>query len=83
VFGLSEYYKQGNIIVGRISATCFPFGNSGWFVFDTSTGTAIEYRDKQKYIQTLNKMGFSEEPDLLTLDENANLYWDSYEKRRR
>lgn len=83
VFGVTEYYKQGNIIVGRISPSCFPFDNSGWFVFDTSTGEAIKYQNEQEYIQALKKIGFSEEPNLLTLDENADLYWDSYAEGRK
>jgi hypothetical protein len=83
VAGVTHYHKRDNIIVGRISSNCFPADEFGWFSFDTTTGIAVEYRDEQEYYQTLKGLGFNEAPELLTLDENAGLYWDSYNETQR
>ncbi len=81
--GVTHYHKQDNIIVGQISSNCYPANGSGWFSFDTTTGIAIKYRNEQEYDQALKGLGFDEAPELLTLDENAGLYWDSYNKKQR
>ena len=81
VAGITHYHKQDNIIVGKSSSTCFPHEKSEWFSFDTTTGIATEYETKAEYQQALKELGFSEEPELLTLEENVRLYWDKYRKR--
>jgi len=42
----------------------------GWFSFDTKTGIAVEYNTEDEYQRGLKRVGFDEEPILLTIEEN-------------
>lgn len=76
--GITQYHKQDNIIIGKISSECFFSHKSEWFSFDTSTGKAVLYASEKEYEQAIKELGFSKVPELLMLDDNARLYWKSY-----
>lgn len=75
VAGISHYYKRDNLIVGKISAECFAVDTSAWFSFDTKTGRVEEYKTEEEFRRALKELGFDQEPELRTIQENWDLFW--------
>jgi len=68
VFGVTRFYKSGNIVAGEIAANYSSYQGQ-WFSFDCSNGQVAWYDSKVEFHQAL---------DELAVEENMRLYWDSH-----
>ena len=77
VTGISHYYIRDSFVVGKISDECLSFYGTMWFLFDTNTGKVTKFSTEEALHQAVEKLGFDEEPELLTVRENWDLYWEN------
>lgn len=76
ISGITHYYRNGNVVIGRTSDACFIQSQSEWFLFDTRTGKLSQYENSNEFDQAIQEIGFDRKPNLRTVQENWNLYWN-------
>jgi hypothetical protein len=73
VFGVTEFYKSGNLIAGKASSY-----QGHLFVFDCSNGIVVWYENETEFRDALVDFGLGREPVMLTVEENMDLYWEAH-----
>ena len=74
--GIRRYLKQGSILVGEADNTRFEgITNRSWFWFDTISGDDEVFTNRNEFLLAIGKLGFTNEPALLTVIENWDTFW--------
>jgi hypothetical protein len=73
VYGVTKFYKKGNLIAGEASSY-----QGTLFIFDCSNGTAFWYDNETEFREAMIKLGFDKETIFLTVEENMDLYWKEH-----
>lgn len=77
-----EFRKQDHILAGKYLTNTHYANDKGihnWFIFDCQSGHIRSFNTHQEYLKALKELGFSEEPQLLSNQENWNTFWKTGE----